>query len=858
VGSAHKDLANAPECGQSPPYAEDHGQASTLAHATRSAFCLTVIALFLVAFNTQAADKVDFNREVRPILAGKCFQCHGHDEAARKAKLRLDVRDVAIKPLEKGEIAIVPGKADHSELIKRITTDDDDDIMPPSKNSAPLTAAQIATLKKWINQGAPYTKHWAYIKPVRPALPAVKNTAWPKNEIDRFILARLESEGLTPEKEADRYALIRRVSIDLTGLPPSVKEADAFAGDTDPNAYEKLVDRLLASPAYGERWAAMWLDLARYADSQGYANDPDRTIWRWRDWLIQALNRNEPYDQFSTDMLAGDLLPNPTPDQIIATGFHRNTLTNTEGGTTVEEFRSAAIVDRVNTTMSVWNATTMMCCQCHSHKYDPFTQTEYYELFAVFNNTEDNNRADDAPTVEAPRVGQEKEAARIKLALADVKKKLDEETKKIDTGRAEWEKTVKPESLPKDIAAILKKPAKDRKKDEEKLTAYYRANTSPEFKKLNDEYKKLEAQHKALVITTPVMKEGKPRQTHIHLRGNYMALGDKVQPALPAVFPAPPKGEPINRLALARWFFNPDHPLTARVAANRLWEEIFGIGIVETSEDFGTQGEPPSHPELLDWLATEYIQSGWDTKHMLKLMVMSAAYRQTSAVSEDLDHRDPMNRLLARGPRVRLSAEEIRDQSLFASGLLSTKMFGPPCQPPKPNFGLSAAFGGTTDWKADTGEERWRRALYIRIRRNAPYPSMSTFDATDRTYCTIRRGRTNTPLQALVTLNDPCYVEAAQALARKTVAEGGATTGSRVTFAFRRCLTRPPSPKETQRLVQLFQTTLEQYEHSPKQAEEMATKPLGPAPKGANIKELAAWTVVSNVLLNLDETLAKR
>jgi hypothetical protein len=825
----------------------------------RLALALALVVILLPATASRAADKVDFNRDVRPILAGKCFQCHGHDEGARKAKLRLDVRDVAIKPLKEGEIAIVPGKADHSELIKRITTDDDDDVMPPSKNSARLSPAQVATLRKWIDQGAEYTKHWAYIKPVRPELPAIKDTTWPINEIDRFILARLEQEGLRPSREADRYALIRRVSIDLTGLPPSIAEADAFAADKSPSAYENLVDRLLAKPAYGERWAAMWLDLARYADSQGYANDPDRTIWRWRDWLIEALNRNEPYDQFSTDMLAGDLLPHPTEDQLIATGFHRNTLTNTEGGTTVEEFRSAAIIDRVNTTMSVWNATTMMCCQCHSHKYDPFTQKEYYQLFAVLNNTVDNNGGDDAPTIEVPRVGQEKAAAGLKEAMTQAKQKLDEETKKIDAGFPEWEKTVKPASLPKDIAAILAKKEKDRKKEEkEKLTTAYRAQASPKFIQLNDEYKKLEQQHKALVITTPVLKEGKPRETHIHLRGNYMALGEKVEPGLPAIFPAPPKGEPINRLALAKWFFNPDHPLTARVGVNRLWEEIFGIGIVETSEDFGTQGDPPSHPELLDWLATEYIKSGWDTKHMLKLMVMSAAYRQASAVSEELDHRDPTNRLLARGPRVRLSAEEIRDQSLFASGLLSPRMYGPPCQPPKPNFGLSAAFGGTTDWKADTGEERWRRAVYIRIRRNAPYPSMSTFDATDRTNCTVRRSRTNTPLQALVTLNDPCFVEAAQALARRTVAEGGSSVQSRVEYAFRRCLTRPGSPQEIQRLAQLYQTTLEQYEQSPKDAEAMATKPLGPAEKGANLRELAAWTVVSNVLLNLDETLAKR
>jgi hypothetical protein len=818
-----------------------------------------MLAIALGGADALAAEKVNFSREVRPILASKCFQCHGHDEQARKAKLRLDVRESAIKPAKDGEIAIVPNHVEKSELLKRITTTDEDDVMPPAKTSARLTGAQVATLRKWIEEGAEYSPHWAYIKPVRATPPVVKDKAWPANEIDRFILARLEHEGLAPAARADRYALIRRLSIDLTGLPPTVAEADAFAADASADAYEKLVDRLLSQPTYGERWAQPWLDLARYADSQGYANDPDRTIWRWRDWLIQSLNQNKPFDQFTIEMLAGDLLPNPTTDQLIATGFHRNTLTNTEGGTTVEEFRSAAIVDRVNTTMQAWTATTIMCCQCHSHKYDPFSQTEYYQLYAILNNTQDNNGADDSPTIEAARVGKEKELDELKPRLAEAKRKLDEENKKIDAGRAEWEKSVKAESMPKEIAAIFVKAAKDRKKDEqEKLTVYYRTQVSPAFKQLNEDFQKLEQSQKALVVTTPVLKEGKPRETHIHLRGNYLAQGDKVEPGLPAIFPAPPAGEPMNRLTLARWLVSKDHPLTARVAVNRLWEELFGIGIVETSEDFGTQGELPSHPELLDWLATEYIGSGWNTKHMLKLMVMSATYRQASAVSENLEHRDPYNRLLARGPRVRLSAEEVRDEALFASGLLSGKMFGPPCQPPKPNFGLSAAFGGSTDWKADTGEERYRRAVYIRIRRNAPYPSMATFDAADRTYCTIRRGRTNTPLQALVTLNDPCFIEAAQALARRVVAEGGASVESRMAFAFRTCLTRPPTSQELARLVELYHQTLTQYDQSPKQAESMATKPLGPAGKDANLRDLAAWTVVANVLFNLDETLAKR
>jgi mono/diheme cytochrome c family protein len=829
--------------------------------------CPTFFVALLVlhaatALGARAADggKVDFNREVRPILAGKCFACHGPDEGARKAGLRLDVREFAVRPIKKtGNVAVVPGRAGESELIKRVTTTDEDDVMPPAKHGARLTAAQVKALRAWVDQGAEYAVHWAYVKPVRPALPVVKDGAWGVNEIDRFVLARLEKEGLAPGAAGDRYALVRRLSIDLTGLPPTIEEAEAFARDESPSAYEALVDRLLAKPAFGERWAQVWLDLARYADSQGYANDPDRTIWRWRDWLIQALNANVPFDRFTVEMLAGDLLPGAKAEQVIATGFHRNTLTNTEGGTQPEEFRSAAVVDRVNTTMQVWTATTIGCAQCHTHKYDPFTQKEYYGLYAIFNNCEDRNTADDAPTVEAARVGVETEAEVLRAKVARAKKKLDEETKRVDADRVMWEWTVDPKTLPKDVTEILAKAEKDRKKDQaEKLTAYYRSQASKEYKGLEADFKGLEQEYKKLTVTTPVLKEGKARETHVHLRGNYLAKGEKVSAGLPAALPAAPAGEPMNRLTLARWLVSAENPLTARVAVNRLWDELFGVGIVETTEDFGIQGEAPSHPELLDWLATEYVKNGWDTKRMIKTIVCSATYRQSSAVSEGLAKRDPMNRLLARGPRVRLSAEQVRDQALFAAGLLSQKMYGPPCQPPKPNFGLSAAFGGTTDWKADTGEERWRRGVYVKVRRNAPHPSMVTFDAPERTYCSLRRIRTNTPLQALVTLNDPCFVEAAQGLARRIVKEGGDATEARARFAFRVVLTRPPTGDEVGRIVKLFEETLAEYRKSPKPAEAMATKPRGAAAAGMDVSELAAWTVVSNVLLNLDETLAKR
>jgi hypothetical protein len=803
------------------------------------------------------AGAVDFNRDVRPILSGKCFQCHGPDDKARKAGLRLDRRDTATAANRKGRRPIVPGKPDDSELLRRVTADEDE-VMPPARVGKRLSGDEVALLRRWVEQGAAYAQHWAYVKPFRPLLPSVNDKSWPLTPVDVFLLARLEKEGLRPAPPADRYTLIRRLALDLTGLPPTLAEVDRFVADSSPTAYEDLVDRLLASPRYGERWAHVWLDLARYADSQGYANDPDRTIWRWRDWVIEALNNNLPYDRFTVEQLAGDLLPKPTTAQLIATGFHRNTLTNTEGGTNPEEFRSAAVVDRVNTTLQVWMGVTIACAQCHNHKYDPFSQKEYYQLYSIFNNSQDANGGDDAPTIEAARFGQEQAAAQLSARLAGLRKKLDELTRKLDADRPQWEKTVDRKSLPKEIADIVVKPAAKRDKAQaDKLAAHYRA-TSPGWKGLDAEVRALDARRKQLTTSTPVLREGPARPTHIHIRGNFLDKGEAVGPGLPAVFPQPPRGEPLNRLALARWLVSEDNPLTARVAVNRLWEELFGVGLVETSENFGAQGEPPFHPELLDFLAAEYVRLGWDTKKMLKLLVTSAAYRQSSQVSEALARHDPNNRLLARGPRVRLPAETIRDQALFVAGLLSPKMYGPPVQPPRPNFGLTAAFGGATDWTTSGGDDKYRRGLYVRWRRNAPYPSMTTFDAPERTVCNVRRLRTNTPLQALVTLNDPVYVEAAQALARRMLSRGGTCTAERAAYGFRLCLARPPRDDEVKRLVDLFEKTRRQFRTARDAATALATKPLGPAPTGMDVIELAGWTVVANVLLNLDETLAKR
>jgi hypothetical protein len=501
---------------------------------------------------------------------------------------------------------------------------------------------------------------------------------------------------------------------------------------------------------------------------------------------------------------------------------------------------------------------TIACAQCHNHKYDPFSQKEYYQLYSIFNNCQDANGGDDAPTLRAAIVGEEKVAADAMGRLAELRKRLDENTRKLDAERAKWEKSVDRTSLPKDIAEILAKPAGKRDKAQaDKLAAYYHTASS-EWLVLDVAFHVLDTFVQQVTTTTPVLREGPARPTHIHIRGNFLDKGGAVGPGVPAVFAPPPAGAPLNRLTLARWLVSPENPLTARVAVNRLWEELFGVGIVETSENFGAQGEPPFHADLLDYLATEYVRLGWDTKKMLKLLVMSAAYRQSSQVSEALAGHDPNNRLLARGPRVRLSAETIRDQALFVAGLLSPKMYGPPVQPPRPNFGLTAAFGGTTDWTTSGGGDKYRRGLYVRWRRNAPYPSMTTFDAPERTVCNVRRLRTNTPLQALVTLNDPVYVEAAQALARRMLSHDSTCNADRAAYGFRLCLARPPRDDEVKRLVVLFEKTRQQFRTARDAATALATKPLGPAPAGMDVVDLAGWTVVANVLLNLDETLAKR
>lgn len=948
----------------------------------RFRWIVTLPALLLLAGVAAGEEPIDFNRDIRPLLSGNCFHCHGPDAESREAGLRLDEREGAVAELDSGMAAVVPGKPDESELLARLVGDEFVR-MPPPESGKQMTPAEVELFRRWIAEGAKYQKHWSFEPPVQTELPTPKGVEWAKNPIDHFILKELHASNLEPAPEADRATLLRRVSLALIGLPPSIEEVDAFVNDPAENAYEKAVDRLLANPAYGERWARPWLDIARYADSAGYAQDPERNIWKYRDWLIQALNDNRPYDQFTIDQLAGDMLPQPTEAQLIATAFHRNTMTNSEGGTNDEEFRNAAVVDRVNTTIQAWMGLTMECAQCHTHKYDPITQEEYFRFYAIFNQSADADRGDESPNHESWTPELTARKAALEKSLEDATKEL-EALKKASpsppttpTGplaarylRVEnlgkekilslaevqaiaggenvaprgvasqagvaydgpaklaidgvtdghyfdakstthtitqddpwWELDLK-EALPLEKVVLwnrtdgnlfsrlapyrvvlldaerkpiwaqqsdapfatfvefeIPKTGEELTDDAKQAIAKFAANENPAIAKKQQQIDKLKKQLAGVTpIKTPIMQElpnDKLRETFIQVRGNYQSLGDKVEPGVLGEFHPLADDAKADRLGAARWLVDRNNPLTARVEVNRLWEQLFGIGLVETSEDFGSQGELPINQALLDYLAVDLMEHDWDVKRTIKLMVESAAFRQAATTTPEKLELDPANRLVSRGPRFRLSAEMVRDSALAASGLLSRKMYGPSVRPMQPKMGMRSAFGGSTDWDPSPGEDRYRRGLYTKWRRTTPYPSMMAFDAPSREVCTIRRIATNTPLQALVTLNDPVYVEAAQALARRVVAEGGASSADRVAYAFRLCLSRKPTEVEQARLVELYESALAQYRQQPEEAMTIATDPLGPLPEGADAAELAAWTLVGNVLMNLDEFLSR-
>lgn len=942
----------------------------------------TLCFLLLCSPLMVAADDINFTRDIRPILSGKCFKCHGPDAETREGGLRLDLQESAFGETDSGELGIVAGHPERSAIIERVTSEDEYLRMPPVEQGDALSKEEVELLTRWIKQGAEYEPHWSFVVPRRPELPKVSEPGWCQNPIDYFVLAQLDAKGYFPSPEADRYTLARRLYLDLTGIPPTVAQVDAFVNDPRPDAYERLVDELLASPAYGERWARVWLDLARYADSAGYADDPPRVIWMYRDWVIEAINAGMPFDEFTRLQLAGDLRQEPTEEELIATAFHRNTMTNSEGGTDDEEFRTAAIVDRVNTTMQVWMGLTMGCAQCHTHKYDPITQEDYFRVYAILNQTEDADRRNEAPVLnrytesqllmretlrsrlkqlqqERRRLEEElensnkelkplppNEARFVRLELPGEKKMVSlaevqvfvGETNVAPQGEAKqsstdysgpanlaidgntdghffdaqstthtkvetdpwWEvdlgqrqviervviwnrtdatgigkrldgvqltlldeqrQTVYAREIAKApvISQEIKVPTSlaDLSVDEKSLLAEKTGRESPELIALSKQIEQLNKRIGQIQpIPTPIMKElaeDQQRKTHIQIRGNFLDLGPEVEPGVIESFHGLETPKP-NRADLAEWILSDENPLTARVIANRYWEKLFGLGLVVTSEDFGMQGELPSHPRLLDWLAVE-LRESWDTKQLVKLIVTSATYRQSSDVTSELAQVDPFNQLLARGPRFRLPAERVRDNALAIGGLLSRKMYGESVKPPRPVLGLRAAFGGSTDWKESAGEDRFRRGLYTFWRRSMPYPSMDAFDAPSREVCTMRRIRTNTPLQALVTLNDPVYLEAAQGLAHRVLDAELSTDEERMTRAFRICVARPPSAEELETLQSVLDNARQTFTNEPEMAKQMAE--LLPR-TGRVASEIAAWTVVANVLLNLDETLVRR
>ena len=939
-----------------------------------------------------AEEPIRYSRDVARILSNNCFACHGPDENERKGGLRLDTYEGATAQLRSGNTAIVPGDPDAGTLLERILTHDPDDRMPPPDKGAALPEKSIAILREWIAQGANYETHWSFEKPERPEPPAVSGE--PRSPIDQFVQARLEQEGLMPNPEASREVWLRRVSLDLTGLPPTREEREAFLADTESGAYERVVDGLLASPHFGERWAQMWLDIARYADTKGYEADRPRTIWPYRDWVIDALNDDMPFDQFTAEQLAGDLLPDPTLEQRIATAFHRNTMTNDEGGTDNEEFRTAAVVDRVNTTMEAWMGITMACAQCHTHKYDPITIREYYQVFDFFNQSAD---ADTFP-VESPVLRTPSEEHQVKMdALRDesrdarrvlknavdpggtrtkaeefvwgswyqlgpirctdyntalhtdfvpegpvdlASRRLDESiywqgapdivdgqvyavteensayyfyrTIEVprttaaelsfgsDDGLRVWLNgaliaesdeprgaaadqnvvmagllpgvntllvkvvnggaggglyfALKNADHPPALGELLASNPDDRTEEQRAAFEQYQEARAL-VARLDQEKQRLESS----IPEIPVMEdlpEDQRRVTRIFERGSFLNPGDEVSAEVPQVFHEFPEDAPRNRLGLAQWLVSEENPLTARVMVNRVWERLFGNGIVASQEDFGTQGEWPTHPELLDWLAVEYMDQGWSLKKLCKTITLSGTYRQSSAATPEKLEKDQYNRWYSRGPRFRLPAELIRDQALRVAGLLSDKMHGPPVMPPQPDGVWQIVYSGD-QWRNSKGEDRYRRGLYTYWRRTSPYPSMMAFDATSREVCTVKRTRTNTPLQALVTLNDPVYVEAAQALARRAVEEGGVSMRRRAQWLFTTALGRVPSRDELDALLTLYRAEHAHFREDEEAALAMATKPIGPLPEDEDAHTLAAWTVVGNAVMNTDEFLSK-
>ena len=788
---------------------------------------------------------VNFTRDIRPILSERCFQCHGPDEQTRASGLRLDEHAGAIAERE-GKRAIAPGAPAASELIARIRTDDPVRRMPLGGDR--LEEGQIELLEAWISAGAKYQRHWAYEKPQRPSLPPVSDAAWVRNPIDRFILSRLDAAELKPSGMAEPAVLMRRLYLDLIGIPPSPEEIEGFLASPTDEAYRAKVEDLLESPQYGEHWARHWLDLARYADSNGYQHDDPREIWPYRDWVIEAFNDDMPFDQFTVEQLAGDLLEEPSLGQLIATGFNRNTPMNGSGGSKIDEVRNAMLVDRVNTTATTWLGATLGCAQCHTHKYDPFTIEEYYRFYAYFDRGVDETVLHGAGNTRKYYVG-----AQVELPVSVGRRarysavKAQHEYLKMVVNQAEFaaiadlpkwvEQQAGNRDLPPNAVTALARPVEERTESDNNAIRDAFLARRPEVAAPRKELEKLAKRMKALAPPTTLIMADKqgPVESYLLTRGQIGAHGKAVEPGTPAALHTLNPGLPRNRLGLAKWITSPENPLTARVTVNRLWAEVFGRGIVASAEDFGMQGDAPTHPELLDWLAVELVEGGWSIKKIVRLIVTSATYRQSSRGSPELRERDPDNTLLASGPRFRLSAESIRDSVLAASGLLSLKMGGPPVHPPQPE-GLWKEISTATDpnYPTSKGEDRHRRGIYTVLRRGAPYPSFMTFDASPRQDCVAMRARTNSPLQALTLLNDPAYIEAADALANLIMDLSAKSDGDRLVYAFRRAVTRAPSAVELQELTRLLSGFRETADD-----------------------ETEVWVSLARVLLNLDEAITK-
>ncbi|QDU78536.1 Planctomycete cytochrome C [Polystyrenella longa] len=861
--------------------------------------CVVFLILSAIGLSASAyAEKpeINFERDIRPILENNCMYCHGNDE--RDGGLRFQSHQDLLLLNDSGEPAVAVGTSAESELIKRISAPDETR-MPPADTADRLSDEEIALLKRWIDSGAHWsstkeeTQHWAYIKPIKANPPEVTLNAPIQNPIDAFILSKLEqsSVSLKPASPSDPARLMRRVYLDLTGLPPTPEEVDSFLTDPSDSAYEKIVDRLLASPRYGEKWTQHWLDMARYADSNGFQADQLRTMWLYRDWVINALNDDQPFDQFTVEQLAGDLLPNATWSQKVATGFHRCTTCNVEAGVDPEENRVNQIIDRVNTTSSVWLGTTLECAQCHNHKYDPFSQQDYYQLMAYFNNTplEVEQEGDSVtfnfygPKLAKPlskieqlkydELKTERETLGENLEIIREEQKVQQEKwEEKKQGELTSKKNSKQELSSAEAKTLdtLNFPREKRSSQQNEYLQSYFEKQNTEIsglqKKLSD--LDLELQQREPPTSLVMREQDEMRETFIFKRGDFLSRGKTVTPTTPAVLhPLNSAVDPVNvetgtRLEFANWLVSPENPLMARTTVNRWWAHFFGQGIVATLEDLGTQGEPPTHQELLDWLAVDFMENGWSRKHVHKRIVMSATYRQSTKVTNAHLQLDPENKLYPRGPRQRLSAESIRDNALAISGLLTHKLGGPPVYPPQPDKIWKHVGRNAPEYKIETDEDRYRRGLYVIWRRSAPYPSFINFDAPDRASCVISRSSTNTPLQALTLLNDPAYVEMAWGLADRlasTKTEGDLR--EKLTYGMRLAISREPSEDEINTLAELYQTELARYQENPKQAEERlpqsALKLTSLVDKTATPVELAAWFSIANILLNLDETITK-